>query len=111
MNASLVIWEVVITNSEIYHTGIEEGMAFLATAIKVSWGGRLDLGAFCEVSEKGVKLADSLLGDLGNSSWFLLKPLFSSTLFSFGLILSWTGWRLRLIPSLPTCACFPLASV
>jgi len=46
MNASLVIREVVITNSEIYHTGIEEGLACLMTAVKVSWGGWLDLGAF-----------------------------------------------------------------
>ena len=48
----------------------------------------LTLDHFGEVSEKGVELVNSPLGDLGNSSWFLLKPLFSSTFCSFWLILS-----------------------
>ena len=57
MNASLVVWEVVITNSEIYHTGIEEGTAFLATAVKVCWGSRLDLGVFLRGFREGGQIS------------------------------------------------------
>ena len=57
MNPSLVVQEVVITNGEIYHTGIEEGMAFLVTAVKVSWGGQLDLGAFLQGFQEGGQIS------------------------------------------------------
>ena len=46
MNVSLVVWKVVVTDSKIYHTGVEEGTAFIATAITVRWGGWLDLRSF-----------------------------------------------------------------
>ena len=34
VNVSLIIQEVVITDSKVYHTGVKEGTAFLTTAIK-----------------------------------------------------------------------------
>jgi len=46
VDVSLVVWEVIITNSEVYHTGIEEGMASLMITIKVSQGDWFDLGLF-----------------------------------------------------------------
>ena len=48
----------------------------------------LTLDCFSKVSEKGVELVNTPVGDLSNSSWFLLKPLFSSIFCSFWLILS-----------------------
>ena len=48
----------------------------------------LTLEYFGKVSKEGVELVNSSLGDLGNSSWSFLKVLFSSILFSFGLMLS-----------------------
>ena len=43
MNVGLVIQEMVIADREIYHTGIEEGAAFLTTTVKLGWGSWLDL--------------------------------------------------------------------
>jgi len=48
----------------------------------------LTLDRFGKVSEQGVELANSPLGDLGNSFRFFLKALFSSIFGLFGSILS-----------------------
>jgi len=38
VNVSLVIQEVVITDCEVYHTGVKKGTASFAIVIKVHWG-------------------------------------------------------------------------